>query len=120
MFAGLHWAKICKQPWQEWAAFRDTVRHMHLMLQPSFTETFNVVTADGIAEGVPSVVSTAIYWAPKDWQADSDDAMAISHVGRRLLADPQAPMDGLNALTAYNDAAFREWLKFLSDTTPHM
>lgn len=120
MFDGLHYARICKQPWQEWAAFRQTVRHMHLMLQPSFTETFNVVTADGIAEGVPSVVSTAIYWTPKDWQADSDDATAIAQVGRRLLADPGAPVDGLNALAEYNKSAFGEWQKFLNDTSPHM
>lgn len=120
MFASLRWARVCKQQWQEWAAFRGTVRDMHLMLQPSFTETFNVVTADGIAEGVASVVSTAIYWAPKDWQADSDDATAIAQVGRRLLADPNAPGDGLSALTAYNTAAFTEWVKFLTDTSSHM
>ncbi len=31
---------------------------MHLLLQPSYTESFNMVTADGVAEGVASVVST--------------------------------------------------------------
>ena len=46
-----------------------SVGHMHLLLQPSYTESFNMVTADGIAEGVPSVVSDAIDWAPGHWKA---------------------------------------------------
>jgi hypothetical protein len=33
---------------------------VHLLLQPSFTQSFNVVTADGVHQGVPSVVSDAI------------------------------------------------------------
>ena len=120
MFANLPYARIVENNWQEWSSFRQTVRHMHLMLQPSFTETFNVVTADGIAEGVPSVVSTAIDWVPEDWKADSDDAADIALVGRRLLKDASTATDGLNALTAYNTSAFQEWLKFLTDTSPHM
>lgn len=120
MFAGAYWAKIVEQPWGEWSAFRNTVRNMHLMMQPSFTESFNNVTADGIAEGVASVVSTAIDWAPQDWQANSDDVDDIARVGRRLLYDAKAPADGLEALQAYNTKAFASWQTFLADTTPHM
>lgn len=120
MFAGAYWAKLVGQPWGEWSAFRNTVRHMHLMMQPSFTESFNNVTADGIAEGVASVVSTAINWCPDDWKANSDDADDIARVGKRLLYDAKAPSDGLAALVAYNTKSFAAWEKFLGDTTAHM
>ena len=60
MMHGVHHAKVVENGWQTWPQFRQTVRHMHLLLQPSYTESFNVVTADGAAEGVPSVVSDAI------------------------------------------------------------
>ena len=84
--------------WQTWPQFRQTVGHMHLLLQPSYTESFNMVTADGAAEGVASVVSEAIDWAPEDWKADVDDVLDISRVGRRLLCDTTAADDGLRAL----------------------
>ena len=51
---------------------------MHVLLQPSFTESFNVVTADGIAEGVPSVVSDAIDWVPRRWMAKADDPRDVA------------------------------------------
>src|SRR5207248_11670530 len=90
--------KLVLNGWQSWPKFRQTVAHMHLLLQPSYTESFNMVTGDGVAEGVPSVVSSAIDWAPRDWEADVDDALAIARVGRRLLFDPRAAMDGVRAL----------------------
>jgi hypothetical protein len=55
MMNGLPHVKLVENGWQTWPQFRQTVRHMHLLLQPSYTESFNVVTADGVAEGVPSV-----------------------------------------------------------------
>ena len=62
MTAGLPHVKLVESGWQSWPQFRRTVRHMHLLLQPSYTESFNMVTADGVAEGVASVVSEAIDW----------------------------------------------------------
>ena len=92
--------RIVENGWQSWPAFRQSVAHMHLLLQPSYTESFNMVTADGAAEGVPSVVSDAIDWAPRYWMAQADDVLDIARVGRQLLADPRAAQDGLRALEA--------------------
>ena len=83
MMNGLAHVKLVENGWQPWPQFRQTVRHMHLLLQPSYTESFNVVTADGVAEGVPSVVSAAIDWAPRSWIAPVDDANAMARVGRK-------------------------------------
>ena len=66
---------------------------MDLLLQPSYTEGFNMVTADGIAQGVASVVSDAIAWAPKNWQAETDDAIDIANKAVGLLHDPGAVDD---------------------------
>ena len=77
-----------------WAKFRQLVGSMHLLLQPSFTESFNVVTADGVHQGVPSVVSDAIDWAPARWQANPDDAEDLVRVAQYLLKTPQAVDDG--------------------------
>jgi hypothetical protein len=101
MLHGLPHVSLKLNGWQSWPSFRQTVAHMHLLLQPSYTESFNMVTADGVAEGIPSVVSDAIDWAPDDWKANVDDVLDISRVGRRLLCDPHAAMDGLRALESY-------------------
>ncbi len=101
MLQGLPNVTLTLNGWQSWPKFRQTVAHMHLLLQPSYTESFNMVTGDGVAEGVPSVVSSAIDWAPDDWKADVDDALDIARTGRRLLYDPRAAQDGFRALQRY-------------------
>lgn len=114
MTAGLPHVKLVQSGWQSWPAFRTTVRHMHLLMQPSYTESFNMVTADGVAEGVPSVVSSAIDWAPEHWKASVDDVRDIARVGRYLLADPHAPADGLRALTHHNREGLDAWMSYLA------
>ncbi len=109
MLQGLPNVSLILNGWQTWPKFRQTVAHMHLLLQPSYTESFNMVTADGVAEGVPSVVSGAIDWAPHDWKANVDDVLDISRVGRRLLYDPRAAQEGFRALQSYVADGIREY-----------
>ena len=114
MLQGLPQVKLMMNGWQSWPKFRKVVGHMHLLLQPSYTESFNMVTADGIAEGVPSVVSNAIDWAPEHWKAEVDDVLDIARVGRQLLFDARASSDGLKALELFNEDgvnAYRHYFK---------
>lgn len=114
MIAGLPNIKLISNNWQSWPQFRKTVGHMHLLLQPSFTESFNMVSADGIAEGVASVVSDAIHWAPAHWKARVDDSCDVARVGRHLLLDPHAAHEGLIALRKYINAglcSYREYFR---------
>ncbi len=113
LFQGVPGATVVQNGWQAWPKFRQLAAHMHLLLQPSYTESFNMVTADGIAEGVPSVVSGAIDWTPPHWQAKADDVLDIARVGRALLADPHAAAEGYAALAAHNQRGITAWLKFL-------
>ncbi len=120
MYKGIKRAKLVENPWEAWDTFRGTVGHMHLLMQPSYTESFNVVTADGVQKGVPSVVGRAIAWTPSKWVADVDDPDDIARVGELLLKSRTAAADGLAALTAHNENGFQNWLKYLQDTTPHL
>ena len=88
---------------------------MNVLAQPSYTETFNnVVAADGIAEGVPSVVGSSIEWVPNYWQANTDDASDIAQVARRLLTDPRAAGDGYTSLKNYVTNGLTAWRQFLA------
>jgi hypothetical protein len=99
--------------WLSWTTFRSLVANMHVLLQPSFTESFNVVTADGIAEGVPTVVSPAIDWVPSTWQADPDDAGDVARVAEYLLKSPKAVDDGRAALASYVTTGLAAWTSFV-------
>lgn len=99
--------------WASWPQFRSIVRTMHVLIQVSYTESFNMVTADGIAEGVPSVVSDAIDWAPEYWKAYSDNVPDIARIARQLVCDRLAAKDGLRYLEQHNRDSFEIWEEFL-------
>jgi hypothetical protein len=81
MIAGLPHVKLVETGWPTWPQFRQTARNMHLLLQPSNTEAFHVVTADEVAGGLVSLLSDAIEWAPKNWQARCDD---LDHIAQTV------------------------------------
>ncbi len=113
MYQGVPGLKIVYNNWQQWPQFRRVVRTMHLLLQMSYTESFNMVTADGAAESIPSVVSEAIDWAPNDWKSDVDDALRVAKKAKHLLGDRDAGFDGFMALVKFNKdgvEAWKEWL----------
>lgn len=115
LYAHTPGVELVEAPWAPWLQFRmDTVRRMHLLMQPSFTESFNGVTADGIAEGVPSVVGEAIDWVPSSWIANPDDAEDVACVAAALLRDKHAPRDGYRALARHNEDAIAAWKRFLA------
>jgi hypothetical protein len=117
MFDRVPWAKLVEVPWAEWSQFRQQVAFMDLCMQVSFTETFNITTADAVCEGVPSVVSDAIEWTPHRWHANVDDANDIARVGSALLWDTHGAEEGLKALEEYQKKAIEIWLKYL-DSNP--
>jgi hypothetical protein len=115
MFDRLPHAKIIDVPWASWPKFRDISATMHLLIQPSFDETFNVVTADGIAEGVPSVTTSAIEWTPRSWWALPEDPSDIMNVGIGLLhGSSQAVHEGRVALQKYVTLGLHRWLDFVT------
>ncbi len=113
MYEQLPNAEIVHDGWASWPAFRRLVRNMHLLIQPSYTESFSMVSADGIAEGVPVVGSDAIDWLPPSWVASNDDANDIADVGTQLLFVPNALKAGVAALNRHNARGLRSWSKIL-------
>lgn len=113
MVLGLPSVHLLEAPWSTWPQFRRLIGSMHLLFQPSDTESFNMVTADGIAEGVPSVTSYAIDWVPQHWKATLDDCFDMARIGRALLTDISAQRDGMDSLEAYIDKGFDLWRAYL-------
>jgi hypothetical protein len=113
LLAGLNDVTLVEAGWMTWPKFRSFVRDQHLLLSPSYTESFCNVTADGIVEGVPSVVSSAIDWAPDRWKADPDSVRSIADTGIMLLKSQRQARQGWPALERHNKFALQEWLNYL-------
>jgi glycosyltransferase involved in cell wall biosynthesis len=113
LFTGLRWAELIEVPWCSWPAFRRVVADMDLALQVSMTESFNLTTADAVAEGVPAVVTDSIEWAPDAWKVGADDLAGIARVGSALLSSRTGADEGLRALEKYMQRARAIWLAYL-------
>ena len=118
IFAGLMNKNIIEVPWEPWPQFRRTVRTMDLLINPSFDETFLMVTGDGVAEGTPSVVTGAVEWTPKSWQADPWDPTDIMHVGMGLLHDMESVEDARVLLRKFVEDGTKLWIDFLLKNEP--
>jgi hypothetical protein len=119
MVKGVPDFKLIRHQWRPWSEFIEIVERMDLLIQPSYTESFNMITADGIVAGVPSVVSEAIRWAPESWKADSDNVLDIARVGVKLLHSRFAVWRGQMALRRSNSQALAAWYKYL-DIQPEL
>ncbi len=113
MCADMKGVTLVRHAWAPWDIFIQEIAEMDLLFQLSYTESFNMVTADGISQGVPSVVSPAISWAPDAWKANPDNVMDAARVGVRLLTNRKERSAGFAALSRHNEKAVRVWLEWL-------
>lgn len=114
LVAGLPNVKLIRSMWQDHSQFKELVREMDLIYQISYTESFNMVTADAISEGVPVVISDAITWAPRSWIAKMDDVSNIAWKSLELLLHrEEEALAGRNYLGWYNSEGVRHWDRWL-------
>lgn len=103
---------LIRTGWLPWPALLRLTGHMHLILQPSFTESFNCVAAEAVRMGVPVVGSEAIDWLPRRWQADTDDCGDVARVAESLIKSPLVADDGRRALSRYIETGLEQWRRF--------
>lgn len=114
LFFKLPGATLIDVPWQPWPQFRSTIGNMHLCIQASFDETFDVCAADSIAAGVPCITSQAIEWTPGYWQCDTCDPSSVVRVGLCLLAEPHTAIaDSRRKLKKFVIDGLQSWVDYL-------
>jgi hypothetical protein len=114
MLDGCSHVTLTEQNWLPWSTARDLVRRMHVLINPSYTESFNMVTADGVAEGVPSVTSDSIDWVPRYWQVAADETVDIARTAMMLINNPNAAADGVRSLEQHNSQGLDAWGKWMN------
>lgn len=97
--------------------FLDVIGSVDLNYQVSFSETFNLTSADSIVMGIPVITSSAIEWSPTLYQANPQDVNSIKNLSKSLLNSvatyKQALLQQRDYLIQYNQDAIQEWLTFL-------
>lgn len=100
--------------WAPWGNFREFIGTMDLNMQMSMSESFNMVLADSLYNGIPAVGSEVIEWLPNNCIAKLDDANNIADLGIKMLNSPHKyTRYGQGALEQYVNDGIKYWKKFL-------
>lgn len=105
--------KLIEIDWLSHDEFLKIVSQMDACMQVSYTETFNIVTADAIACHVPVVVSDQIDWLnceKADPNYETDMSKVLGHI-----IDKRAEVieDNITDLATYNHHSITRWFRFL-------
>ena len=99
----------------EWAPreqFLETCAEMDIGLQVSFSETFNIVGADLISQGVPLVGSAEIPWTCDFFNAQATESKEIADMLYRTYKYPQLNVwRNQQNLTKYTNKTQVTWVK---------
>ena len=108
--------ELVKHVWKENKSFQHLIRMMDLGLQLSYTESFNIVAADFINNGIPILVSEAIEWMPKICKTSTTDydlvvKKIVHFYNHRDSIKLKKEMQ--EHLIIYNKEAEKIWLEFI-------
>lgn len=103
--------RLIEHKWLDPLEFNALIRQMDAGMQVSFTESFNIVTADTIYNKIPVVVSEDISWVNKDSRVRNENSVnemvdKLENVIKYTKRNAEA---NLVALDLYNKKALKEW-----------
>lgn len=106
---------LVQHSWLVYEDFIHLVRTMDMGIQVSYSETFNIVAADLVSNGIPVVGSTEIPWLPKMFCADPNSIKDIASKLDFAWTYPGYLLKKMSKmqLNAYNTEAKWHWLNLL-------
>lgn len=107
--------RLIEHVWTPREEFLDLCGKMDIGLQVSFSETFNIVGADIISQGVPIVGSMEIPWLDEKYSAR---AQFSDEIFKALVQTHHYPQDNVEVnqkkLTEYTNQTRREWIEYFT------
>lgn len=108
--------QLVNHRWMNHYDFRALVHSMDLVTQVSFSETFNIVAADAITQGVATITSSEVPWSSKELRADptssEEIAEKLEEAYRMKLKFPRWN-PSLQGLEKYDEKSIETWIPFL-------
>ena len=112
-----HGHQLVNHQWTPREGFLELCSTVDIGLQVSFSETFNIVGADVISQGVPLVGSVEIPWAIPFTGANPTES---SEICDKLMLAYRLPQTNVRlnqwALTRYTNKTAKVWDKYFSST----
>ncbi len=106
--------ELIEYSWLTHDEFIDVVQSMDLGMQVSFTETFNIVTADFVNNNIPVVVSKEIPWVSRLFHANPSKVDSIVRRMRLALLYPHTRVFNKLGLWWYSLKSERIWTTYFS------
>ena len=102
--------------WTDHDQFLELCSNMDIGMQVSFSETFNIVCADLISQGVPIIGSTEIPWADRLYCADPTNSNDIVKKLKLTLFWPNLNVwRNAEFLLNYTNKTRKIWIKYFGD-----
>jgi hypothetical protein len=106
--------RLVEHKWMSHDEFLIIVQLMDLGMQVSFSESFNIVTADFVSSKVPIIVSEDITWMPSSLKVNPNDVVGMElKIGEVLRHPNRFIRRQSKSLLQYNSAAIDVWEGFL-------
>jgi len=107
--------KLIEHPWASHDDFISIIKQVDIGMQVSLSETFNIVTADLVNNGIPVVGSPEIDWLPYIFKVNPSSSTHIEFVLMFTYIASKSNLHYLNNLYLHfhNEYAEEKWLNFL-------
>lgn len=110
--------KLIEHSWLSHEEFIKTVKKMDIGMQVSYSETFNIVTADFVSNGIPVIISPQIEWGSCIFKVDPNSNEKIVN---KLKFVWKYKEYGINlfsyfGLKKYNKISKKVWLKYFKNS----
>lgn len=109
--------ELVEHPWMPHEDFIELVRVMDIGMQVSYSESFNIVAADMVINGVPVVTSSEIRWVNSLFYAEPNDSSSIVAAlerAARVNEELHFLNPNINSLHAYDQESIQRWRTFIS------
>ena len=104
--------KLIEHGWMAHDEFLEVLSQMDISMQVSFSETFNIVTADAVSLGVPVVTSHEIDWVSNAFKASPNHASDIARKMKAALYTRIGPFLNYWGLICYDRMSAKLWAKY--------
>lgn len=106
---------ICHE-WAPREEFLETCAEMDVGLQCNFSETFNIVTADLVSQGIPVVGTREIPWGSRLFNAKPTETDEIAHAIARAVHHPKLNVYlNQRGLIKYCNQTRKIWTKYFKE-----
>lgn len=106
---------LIEHPWASHEDFLNILLQMDICLQVSFTETFNIVAADSVNLGIPTLVSSEINWVHEPYANPTNSSDIVEKIGFVLSYHKQLNKLNRKRLKKYSKNSNILWIDFLTN-----